>query len=826
MPVQTEEQQVTSNLMTEKGEVPLRGVKIEGDIKGHFSKVTVIQRYENTEKVDLEAVYTFPLEEGSAVCGFEAKVGDKIIKGEVKEREEAFEAYDDAMSEGHGAFLLDQERPNIFTASVGNLKPGAEVEVSVSYVTPLPYEGNALRFSIPTTISPRFVPYEATAVGQPDSERVNPPAQQSVPYGFSAKLSFELGSDIEEITSPSHKLKVEKEGTTATVTLEKEEEAMDREFVVLVECKDPHKPFAAVGREEDGTRVAMVTMFPDPELTDKSGREIIFVLDCSGSMMGTSIREAREAIKLCIRSLSEGDSFNVIRFGSRMESWAEKPVEYGEVALNTIMDWLDRVDANLGGTMVYEPLELAVTGPGDPEKPRSVVLLTDGQVSNEDDVIALCKEHNDRVRVFSFGIGAGYSDYMIKGIARAGRGAAEFIYPGERIEPKVLRMFKRIATPTFPSVDVDWGDLIVKTAPLETPPLFFGDSFLLCGRVQEGSTETVTLKAGDHEWSVPLNLEEPTGGDVVPLIWAKHMIQDLEDGRRARRGSQQSERQSKLREKKLIDMGVKYGLSTSMTSFVAIEYRKDADKSKGAAELRRVPIAITQGWHGGLQLDNNVLRSFAGGMSAGSAAAAYSCDSVTIVESTSSRGIPINTLGQRSAKKGRSRKKKRLAGGQSFPGAQMRSMITKSRTDVEVKTSGGSVVTSSNVSVTGGDYYKGGSASWDTPTETRGIGFGDEVPELVTDRDNLYALLHVQYGSGCFELSPQLSAVIGIERMQRLTKLVEESPKGRERVLVTMYVIEYLKLHMNEYHDEWELAMDKARKFLHGAEPYDVSAAL
>ncbi|MBD3261414.1 MAG: hypothetical protein GF334_06970 [Candidatus Altiarchaeales archaeon] len=207
MPHTQTQDEVHANLVTpDGGEIPLQGVMIEGHIAGTHARITVKQRFKNKEDKDLEAVYTFPLQENSAVCGFSAKVGDRIIEGVVDEKEKAFETYDDAMAEGHGAFLLDQERPNIFTTSVGNLKPKTEVEVSITYVSPLTFEDKALRVMIPTTISPRFVPYDPVEVGQPDSEKINPPTQDSVPYGFNLNLTVEMGSKITEVVSPSHKI--------------------------------------------------------------------------------------------------------------------------------------------------------------------------------------------------------------------------------------------------------------------------------------------------------------------------------------------------------------------------------------------------------------------------------------------------------------------------------------------------------------------------------------------------------------------------------------------------------------------------------------------
>ena len=189
--------------------VPLEGVKIEAVMRGPCVEVTVTQRYRNAEPDPIEAVYAFPLEEGAAVCGFAAKVGERLVRGHVEERDNAFEIYDDAMMEGHGAYLLDQERPDIFRASVGNLNPGQAVELQIRYVTLARREGEATRLQIPTTISPRYVPASSpkdvgeAEVGEPDAEVVNPERWPRVPYGLSLSVDVQTAG-LRRVESPSH----------------------------------------------------------------------------------------------------------------------------------------------------------------------------------------------------------------------------------------------------------------------------------------------------------------------------------------------------------------------------------------------------------------------------------------------------------------------------------------------------------------------------------------------------------------------------------------------------------------------------------------------
>ncbi|HBQ16837.1 MAG TPA: hypothetical protein DEF51_38785, partial [Myxococcales bacterium] len=581
--------------------VPLEGVKIEAVMRGPCVEVTVTQRYRNAEPDPIEAVYAFPLEEGAAVCGFAAKVGERLVRGRVEERDKAFEIYDDAMMEGHGAYLLDQERPDIFRASVGNLNPGQAVELQIRYVTLARREGEATRLQIPTTISPRYVPASSpkdvgeAEVGEPDAEVVNPERWPRVPYGLSLSVDVQTAG-LRRVESPSHPVRATLRDEGALVELGQDEAALDRDFVLLVETKAPHAPFAEVAREEDGRRVALVSFLPDLAPDPSRGHEVVFVLDCSGSMGGDSIAQARRALALCVRALSPKDTFQIVRFGSRHESLWRAPRAYDDAALEEAAAYVDRIDADLGGTEILSPLTAVLERAPDPERPRRVLLLTDGQVSNEDRVIALAKAHASTARVFTFGIGAGASEHLVRGVARASRGATEMIYPGERIEPKVLRMFARVQTPALDDVRVDWQGLSVEQAPGRTPPLFAGDALTLFARIEAGDASEVVLRAGEQRWTVPLDLERAATGGAIPVLWAREKIRDLEEGE-PRRGSAQRRGSGEDRKKaQLVELGVRYGLTSSATSYVAVEERADADRTDGPVQLRKIPIALTKGW--------------------------------------------------------------------------------------------------------------------------------------------------------------------------------------------------------------------------------------
>lgn len=770
-----------SGLVSNGQQIPLQGVRIDAKVSGLSSQVTVTQRYHNQTSNDLEAVYVFPLEEAAAVSGFRARVGDKTIVGRVEEREKAFESYDDAMAGGHGAFLLEQERPNVFTASVGNLKAGSTVEVCITYVALLNNEGPAVRFALPTTVAPRYVPAGPPEVGQPDGDRVNPEAWHDVPYGLTLSVEVSGEAGISSIESPSHTVRTEMREDDVRVTLATREDTLDRDFVLLISPREAHKPTARVAREADGTRVAMVSFIPDADkLPVGGGAEIQFVLDCSGSMQGTSIDEARRALELCVRAMSEGDTFNIIRFGSSYQSLWDAPQPYDQEHLDEAVGYIRRSGADLGGTEILTPLQYVLGMPANPERPRQVLLLTDGEVSNEAAVIALCREKAATARVFAFGIGHGASEHLVRGVARASRGAAEFIYPGERVEAKVLRMFGRVRTPALTNAALSWGDLRVDQAPKTLPPVFAGDPLTVFARISGGAGDEVTLTAADGSWSIPIDLETAEAGGPIPTLWARQRIRELEAGRGGPRGSNQSRagRREDRQVDEIVDLAIRYSLMSQHTSFVAVEERADADRTDEQAQLVRIPVALTKGWGGHRR--PGVL----GGPS----------------KTMAGRTMAVNPNQLPSPSP---------AGGIRYfapPAAQspVPRAMRKGRGGVR--------------DAVGGLFRKKASPASDTgafPPAATAASPG--VP------DRLYDLLLKQQADGSFRLSPALAAWLG----DRAAGVSAAAKLHGEALVATAVAVALLEAEMADRKAEWKMAADKAKRWLaKRADSFDPSSLL
>jgi len=590
-----------AGLVADAEPVPLEGVSIDAELTDFSARVTVTQRYRNVEPRAIEAVYTFPLDELAAVCGFEAVVAGVHYAGRIQTRDEAFRTYDDALQGGHGAFLLDEERPDVFVASIGNIPPGGEAQIKITYVTELVLDGDALRFTLPTTIAPRYAPAEdRVGVGRPDAETLSPPVAWNVPYGLDLRVRVAMPGAITRIESPSHTMSVATDGARATVTLTQTAAALDRDIVLLVDANGLHEPHVRVERDDHGRLTAALAVRPVFDAAIAPA-EVIFVIDRSGSMQGSSIAEVRNALQLCLRSLVPGCRFNIIGFGSRHVSLFEESRPYDDASLAEASAHVAALDADLGGTEIQGALTAAFAPPAIPELPRNIVILTDGEVTNTDAVIAAVAARAAQARVFTFGIGRGASAHLVRGLARAGRGLAEFIYPGERIEAKVMRQFSRLLSPAIGDVHVRWGDLQATPVCAALPPVFAGERLVAYAFLDEVRAATVVVSArgpkGDVTFQGAMD-GSVTSGRTLSTLAARRRIRELEEHPDSLNafGSKQTGRTADRVRDEIIQLSTTYGIVSRHTSFVAVEHRENAVATE--LTLRRIPVALTSGWGG------------------------------------------------------------------------------------------------------------------------------------------------------------------------------------------------------------------------------------
>jgi Ca-activated chloride channel family protein len=582
--------------------VALQGVEVTGELLGGHARVRVCQRYRNTEPRPIEAVYVFPLPSDATLTAFSLECAGRRVQAVLQEREKAFRTYDDAVTAGHGAALLDQERPNVFTAQVGNLLPGEETLVEVEFLQSLQVEEGCVRWALPTLVAPRYIPGtpsgDRTSHGVaeptnrvPDADRITPPVGDAR-YGLSLELLVSLGREV-VVESPSHSLQLVRTEGGTRVKLSRPDVALDRDLVLNIRGKDADTVFTPLvtHRQGDAPGTFALTVVPDllGMATAPRRQEVVFVVDTSGSMDGESLPQAQGALRLCLRHLREGDRFNIISFENTFHLFSPEPVTFTQKTLEQADRWVAALRAS-GGTELLEPMRAAVKALPD----GVVVLLTDGQVGNESEILQAVLAARQTARIYSFGIGTNVSDVLLKDLARQTDGAVEFIHPGERIDDKVVAQFSRALAPRVTGVEVRFeGVEATELAPAEPPPLVDGTPWSLFGRYTTPGTGKVVLKgrSGAETFTLSIPVDFPAASDrpAVEKLWAAERIRGWQAaalvGRRA--GALQE---------RIVQLALAHGLVTPYTSFVVVEERTGERRASGPPETRVIPVHAPAGW--------------------------------------------------------------------------------------------------------------------------------------------------------------------------------------------------------------------------------------
>ena len=454
----------------ESGKCPLQNVSLTGLIRDTVAQSTVVQTYVNPlEDAAIEAVYSFPLYEGVAVCGFEAEVDGRKIVGRVQEKIAARKEYESAKKAGKVASLLEEETPDTFQASVGNIPPSKTVVIRITLVSESKQDGeeNQVRFVMPTTIAPRYGYSPVTGSSGIDTSFTV----------LKADMGCAMSKAITSIESPSHTIKVHL-GTTssdvsstavsfdpnrARVSLTADS-LLDRDLVIVVQALRLDAPRALVERHpRDGTHAISLTFSPRFELNPIRSLELFFIVDRSGSMSGTPIRKAGAALELFLRSIPcEDHYFNVIGFGSSHQALFPRSVAYNADSLKRGTVYAERMEADLGGTEMMSAFQ-EVFKQRRRDMSTQIFLLTDGEIWDVDPLCEVIREavdeaekSNSSVRVFSLGIGDSVSHHLIESVARAGGGYAQHVVESERMEKKVLNMLKSALVPAATNLGVRW----------------------------------------------------------------------------------------------------------------------------------------------------------------------------------------------------------------------------------------------------------------------------------------------------------------------------------------------------------------------------------
>ena len=512
---------------------PTIDTQVKIHVAGMVGRTRVVQRFANPTDEWVEGVYVFPLPERAAVDTLRMVIGERVIEGQIREREEARKTYEKAKREGKKASLLEQERPNIFTISVAQIGPGEEVRIELEYQEDLRYDRGRFGLRFPMVVGPRYIPGLAAATTEvafsgngwgngtdvvPDAGRITPPvlspgARHQNPVELSVEL--DVGMPLTQIESPSHRLQVRQQaGFRYDVTLPDEVSA-DRDFVLGWSPVVKEAPSAALFTEEiEGDRYVLLMLIPPHQEgeTSRIPRETIFVIDTSGSMHGTSIEQACSALLLALDRLRPEDAFNVIQFNSATSKLFTSPVPASPSSVEQARRFVRGLGAN-GGTEMLSALTEAFsqTSPDEAARVRQVIFITDGSVGNEDELFSYIHERLADRRLFTVGIGSAPNSHFMTRAAQFGRGTFTFIGTAQEVSGKMGDLFKKLESPILSHLELRFEDENAEVWPKRVPDLYLGEPLVVAARVTRDSGLDVRGSRGEQPWGIGFQLRGGAG---------------------------------------------------------------------------------------------------------------------------------------------------------------------------------------------------------------------------------------------------------------------------------------------------------------------------
>jgi Ca-activated chloride channel family protein len=571
---------------------------VKAAIAGYIASVTVVQQFHNPYEEKIEAVYVFPLPENAAVSDFVMTIGERRIRGIIRERAEAERIYKEAKRQGYVASLLTQERPNIFSQAVANIEPGRAIDVSIQYFHTLAYDDGWYEFVFPMVVGPRFNPRGITngigAITRTKRGQSNQATEVSYlgrrersGHDIALQVDVAAGVAIEELSCLTHQtLSSRHSPDHITVTLSRDDSIPNKDFVLRYRVAgDRIKSNLLTHRDQRGGFFTFMLYPPsDLKALARQPLELVFVLDCSGSMSGAPIEQAKAAIRQALGRLQPEDSFQIINFSEQSSALGPRPLPATPANIGKGLGYLSELNGD-GPTMMLEGIKAALDFPHDPARLRFVCFLTDGYIGNEADILAAVEQRLGASRIFSFGVGSSPNRYLLDGMARIGRGVVAYLGLKDDAEQVMDAFFDRISHPALTDVTIDWGGLRVSDVyPKRAPDLFVGRPVVFTGRCEgEVGTIRVAGTAAGRPVSLSVTAENPGARATVPAlpsVWARMKISGLMD-------------QARTSSAKELTAAVKavaldFNLVSPHTAFVAV----DASRRTAGKPAVTTPVAV------------------------------------------------------------------------------------------------------------------------------------------------------------------------------------------------------------------------------------------
>ncbi|OED42261.1 marine proteobacterial sortase target protein [Chromatiales bacterium (ex Bugula neritina AB1)] len=620
---------------------------IDARVTGMSTRVQVRQSFRNESSAWMEAVYVFPLPENASIDSLEMTIGERTVQGVLQPRDKARKTYQTARNNGQRTSLLEQQRANLFSTRVANIPPGENVDIAIAYQSAPRYSDGVFSQRIPLTLTPRYVPgqrlqprngittaaidaqgsYKVATNGwaEPtdlvaDADEITPPMTASATMNMTEiVITIDSGIELERVESRSHSIVSTAEDNLWQVSLTDQRVPMDRDFEINWYPKHGSSPHAAVFRQDrtdadSSESFASIMLIPPQEFFNEvsTGREVIFVIDTSGSMQGNSIIQARQALQLGINRLSVADTFNVIEFNDSPRTLFHSAQAANQENRHYANQWVQNLYAE-GGTEIATALRTALldntrSSSGESGSIRQIVFVTDGSVGNEDAIFRQLQQKMGQNRLFTIGIGSAPNTWFMRKAAEIGRGSYTYIARDTEVQEKMLALFHKLERPVLTNLSLNWeGVAKPEIYPATPPDLYAGEPVLADARWPHAIGSADLVISGNHggrQWSrrlqvkasqthtdspQPNNDNRSTDGDQgLYKLWARRKIDDLEN--RLLLGADQNNT-----ERQVTETALNYGLVTRYTSLVAVENEVVRDPAIEPLAKTAVPSIIPAG---------------------------------------------------------------------------------------------------------------------------------------------------------------------------------------------------------------------------------------
>lgn len=557
---------------------------INARINGLVARVSVSQEFRNTGSEWVEGVYVFPLPDAAAVDQLRMHIGERFIEGEIREKEQARKEYEAAKKSGIKASLVQQERANMFTTSVANIAPGETVKIEIEYLETLRVDEETFSTRFPVTMTPRYIPgtplpgrtgsgWSPDTTNVSDASRITPPVvTRSMDHKLTFSTTLNAGVPLEFVASRYHPINVKATGNEYVIDLADSDVPMDHDLELTWKPVPDAAPRAMMFTETvDGESYVLLMMLPPDSVSvspTSQSRELLLIIDTSGSMHGTSLDQAKRAIALALDGLRPADLFNVMQFNSITNALFQTSVAATTGNVVAAKRYVNGLSAN-GGTEMRPAIEQALSTAPSESHLRQLIFVTDGSVGNEEELFSLIERQLGNARLFTVGIGSAPNSWFMRKAAEAGRGSFTSVSALHEVNEKMSGLIRKIEQPQITDIEIQWpSGVTVESYPNKVPDLYLGEPVFVRARLDSTPRDSDLVKISGNSasgsWGESLSVVagEPSSG--VAALWARGRIEDLLDSLR-RGAAEDSIRKS------VIDTALTHHLVSKYTSLVAVD---------------------------------------------------------------------------------------------------------------------------------------------------------------------------------------------------------------------------------------------------------------